>query len=167
MTPRWPQDRPTWPQDGPKMAPRCPRWLQDGPTMAQDGPKIAQDGPKMAPRWAQDGSKNAPRRAQDGFRSHLIAIICCIIFVLLKIPRPRPPKTARRSLRDRPGTPSPPAGSPLGPPWDGPRWLQEGPKTAKDQRRDGHIRVPNEWRWPVMRRRRSRSGHHPVGRDKM
>ena len=83
----------------------------------------------MAQRWPQEGPKMAPRAPQDGPKAHRIAIVCCIIFVLLKIPRPRPPKTARRSPRDRPGTPGPP----LGAPWDPPGTAQDGSKKASRQ----------------------------------
>ena len=31
----------------------------------------------------------------------------------------------------------------------------------------GFIRLPNEWGWPVMRRRRCQSGHPSVGRVKI
>ena len=88
-----------------KMAPTCPRCSQENPKIAQDipkkaprwpqdGPRWPQDGPQMARRWPQERPKRAPRWAQDGSKSHLIAILCWVIFVLLKIDHPRPPKTA-------------------------------------------------------------------------
>ena len=109
-------------------------------------PKMASRWPKMAPRWPQDGPKRGPRRpktgprrAQDGSKSHLIAILCCIIFVFLKITPPRPPKTASGAPRDPMRRPRGPPRDPMGPSWeapgtprDGPRRLREGPKTPRD-----------------------------------
>ena len=84
-----------------------------GASGAKAGSKLARYGPKMAPRWPPDGPKMAPkgaqdspRQAQDGSKSHLVAILCCIMFVFLKI-APREPQ-------------------------DGPRWPQDGPKMPQD-----------------------------------
>ena len=107
----------------------------------------------MAPRWRQDGPNRAPRRAQDGSKSHLIAILCCIIFVWLRIARPRPPKTARGTPRDPPGTSRDPPGRAQDGSEKAPKW----PQHCNNKRRVDHILLPSEWGWPVMRRRRSRS----------
>ena len=136
--------------------------------------------PKMAPRWRQDASKMASRRLQ-------VASYRDLFLSYLRLPRgnlPKPsqdrlrapmglPRGPPRPPRDRPGTPPGPFQDALGTPsgtLSAPsRALLKHVVQASCQHHAGGLQqaISNHRGWPVMRRRRSRSGHTSVGRDKM